>query len=157
MYSHGCATFDLPIHVARNIKGALAHPQVRPSPPHAIVCVFLSASVVFLSPIICLKVLIQIIELSLKFRTQDIIGKVVVEDLLAKYYLVARSQNCLYSGHSPQKPRNQGRRKGFSNASSEIHFLDFMLFYMTDIFNRYFALYKLFPRVFLQVVYVLRY
>ncbi|KAK4430514.1 Nicotinamidase 1 [Sesamum alatum] len=27
VYSHGCATFDLPIHVARNIKGALAHPQ----------------------------------------------------------------------------------------------------------------------------------
>ncbi|KAK4411735.1 Nicotinamidase 1 [Sesamum angolense] len=27
VYSHGCATFDLPIQVARNIKGALAHPQ----------------------------------------------------------------------------------------------------------------------------------
>lgn len=27
VYSHGCATFDLPLHVARNIKGALAHPQ----------------------------------------------------------------------------------------------------------------------------------
>ena len=28
VYSRGCATYDLPIHVARNIKGALAHPQV---------------------------------------------------------------------------------------------------------------------------------
>lgn len=28
VYSHGCATFDLPITIARNIKGALAHPQV---------------------------------------------------------------------------------------------------------------------------------
>ncbi|XP_041015432.1 nicotinamidase 1-like [Juglans microcarpa x Juglans regia] len=27
VYSRGCATFDLPLHVARNIKGALAHPQ----------------------------------------------------------------------------------------------------------------------------------
>ncbi|KAI3462135.1 hypothetical protein Pfo_018798 [Paulownia fortunei] len=27
VYSHGCATFDLPIHVARNIKDALSHPQ----------------------------------------------------------------------------------------------------------------------------------
>ncbi|KAH6796889.1 nicotinamidase 1 [Perilla frutescens var. hirtella] len=27
VYSHGCATFDLPLHVARNMKGALAHPQ----------------------------------------------------------------------------------------------------------------------------------
>ncbi|KAI3451247.1 hypothetical protein Pfo_007912 [Paulownia fortunei] len=27
VYSHGCATFDLPIHVARNIRGAIAHPQ----------------------------------------------------------------------------------------------------------------------------------
>ncbi|KAL0910012.1 hypothetical protein M5K25_020933 [Dendrobium thyrsiflorum] len=27
VYSHGCATFDLPIHVAKHIKGALAHPQ----------------------------------------------------------------------------------------------------------------------------------
>lgn len=29
VYSRGCATFDLPVNVARNIKGALAHPQVR--------------------------------------------------------------------------------------------------------------------------------
>lgn len=29
VYSRGCATFDLPVQVARNIKGALAHPQVR--------------------------------------------------------------------------------------------------------------------------------
>lgn len=29
VYSHGCATFDLPVHVAKNIEGALAHPQVR--------------------------------------------------------------------------------------------------------------------------------
>lgn len=28
VYSKGCATYDLPVHVARNIKGALAHPQV---------------------------------------------------------------------------------------------------------------------------------
>lgn len=28
VHSCGCATFDLPLHVARNIKGALAHPQV---------------------------------------------------------------------------------------------------------------------------------
>lgn len=28
VYSRGCVTFDLPLHVARNIKGALAHPQV---------------------------------------------------------------------------------------------------------------------------------
>ena len=28
VYARGCATHDLPIHVARNIKGALAHPQV---------------------------------------------------------------------------------------------------------------------------------
>ncbi|ONK57849.1 uncharacterized protein A4U43_C09F4840 [Asparagus officinalis] len=27
VYSQGCATYDLPLHVARNIKGALAHPQ----------------------------------------------------------------------------------------------------------------------------------
>lgn len=27
VYSHGCATFDLPVHVARNMKGAVAHPQ----------------------------------------------------------------------------------------------------------------------------------
>ncbi|KAI5669755.1 hypothetical protein M9H77_19608 [Catharanthus roseus] len=27
VYSCGCATFDLPLHVARNTKGALAHPQ----------------------------------------------------------------------------------------------------------------------------------
>ncbi|XP_020578076.1 nicotinamidase 1 [Phalaenopsis equestris] len=27
VHSQGCATFDLPIHVARCIKGALAHPQ----------------------------------------------------------------------------------------------------------------------------------
>lgn len=27
VYSRGCATFDLPVHVARNIKGAIAHPQ----------------------------------------------------------------------------------------------------------------------------------
>ncbi|KAL3630455.1 NiCoT heavy metal ion transporter Nic1 [Castilleja foliolosa] len=27
VYSRGCATFDLPVHVAKNIKGALAHPQ----------------------------------------------------------------------------------------------------------------------------------
>ncbi|KAI3775734.1 hypothetical protein L1987_45486 [Smallanthus sonchifolius] len=27
VYSGGCATFDLPLHVARNIPGALAHPQ----------------------------------------------------------------------------------------------------------------------------------
>ncbi|KAL6554912.1 NiCoT heavy metal ion transporter Nic1 [Orobanche gracilis] len=27
VYSRGCATFDLPIHVAKNIKGALVHPQ----------------------------------------------------------------------------------------------------------------------------------
>ena len=28
VYSGGCATFDFPIDVARNIKGTLAHPQV---------------------------------------------------------------------------------------------------------------------------------
>lgn len=28
LYSHGCATFDFPLEVARNTKGALAHPQV---------------------------------------------------------------------------------------------------------------------------------
>lgn len=28
VYSPGCATFDLPLHVAQNIKGTLAHPQV---------------------------------------------------------------------------------------------------------------------------------
>ncbi|CAK7355266.1 unnamed protein product [Dovyalis caffra] len=28
VYSHGCATFDVPLHVARNTKGALAHPQL---------------------------------------------------------------------------------------------------------------------------------
>ncbi|KAL6012609.1 NiCoT heavy metal ion transporter Nic1 [Asimina triloba] len=27
VYSRGCATYHLPLHVARNIKGALAHPQ----------------------------------------------------------------------------------------------------------------------------------
>ncbi|KAK2973498.1 hypothetical protein RJ640_020160 [Escallonia rubra] len=27
VYSGGCATFDLPVHVASSIKGALAHPQ----------------------------------------------------------------------------------------------------------------------------------
>ncbi|KAJ7946790.1 Nicotinamidase 1 [Quillaja saponaria] len=27
VYSQGCATFDIPLHVARNTKGALAHPQ----------------------------------------------------------------------------------------------------------------------------------
>ncbi|KAJ4714558.1 nicotinamidase 1-like [Melia azedarach] len=27
VYSHGCATYDLPVHVARTIKDALAHPQ----------------------------------------------------------------------------------------------------------------------------------
>ncbi|KAG8373444.1 hypothetical protein BUALT_Bualt11G0024900 [Buddleja alternifolia] len=27
VYSRGCATYDLPTHVARDIKGALAHPQ----------------------------------------------------------------------------------------------------------------------------------
>ncbi|KAE8655856.1 Nicotinamidase 1 [Hibiscus syriacus] len=27
VYSSACATFDLPVHVARNISGALAHPQ----------------------------------------------------------------------------------------------------------------------------------
>ncbi|KAK8958180.1 hypothetical protein KSP40_PGU006215 [Platanthera guangdongensis] len=27
VYSNGCATYDLPLHVARNIKGALPHPQ----------------------------------------------------------------------------------------------------------------------------------
>ncbi|XWS33399.1 hypothetical protein CRYUN_Cryun22dG0079000 [Craigia yunnanensis] len=27
VYSRACATFDLPVHVARNINGALAHPQ----------------------------------------------------------------------------------------------------------------------------------
>ncbi|KAM0067632.1 putative isochorismatase, nicotinamidase 1 [Helianthus debilis subsp. tardiflorus] len=27
VYSGACATFDLPVHVARNIPGALAHPQ----------------------------------------------------------------------------------------------------------------------------------
>ncbi|CAH9093125.1 unnamed protein product [Cuscuta europaea] len=27
VYSRGCATYDLPVHVAKNIKGALAHPQ----------------------------------------------------------------------------------------------------------------------------------
>lgn len=28
VYSAACATFDIPLHVARNTKGALAHPQV---------------------------------------------------------------------------------------------------------------------------------
>lgn len=28
VYSHACATFDVPFEVATNIKGALAHPQV---------------------------------------------------------------------------------------------------------------------------------
>ncbi|XP_031287649.1 nicotinamidase 1 isoform X1 [Pistacia vera] len=27
VYSHGCATYDLPVHVADTIQGALAHPQ----------------------------------------------------------------------------------------------------------------------------------
>lgn len=27
VYSRGCATYDLPVHVAKSIKGALAHPQ----------------------------------------------------------------------------------------------------------------------------------
>ncbi|KAJ0977172.1 hypothetical protein J5N97_012646 [Dioscorea zingiberensis] len=27
IYSRGCATYDFPVHVARDIKGALAHPQ----------------------------------------------------------------------------------------------------------------------------------
>ncbi|XP_052191560.1 nicotinamidase 1 [Diospyros lotus] len=27
VYSHACATFDLPIHVAQTIEGAMAHPQ----------------------------------------------------------------------------------------------------------------------------------
>ncbi|XP_038886970.1 nicotinamidase 1-like [Benincasa hispida] len=27
LYSHACATFDVPLHVARNTKGALPHPQ----------------------------------------------------------------------------------------------------------------------------------
>ena len=30
VYSHGCATFDLPNDVARTIPGAIAHPQVFP-------------------------------------------------------------------------------------------------------------------------------
>nr|AAD15566.1 unknown protein [Arabidopsis thaliana] len=29
VYSRGCATFDLPLHVAKDIKGAQAHPQVK--------------------------------------------------------------------------------------------------------------------------------
>jgi nicotinamidase-related amidase len=28
VYSQGCATFDLPIHIARTLKDAVAHPQV---------------------------------------------------------------------------------------------------------------------------------
>lgn len=28
VYSRGCATYDLPLHVAKDIKGAQAHPQV---------------------------------------------------------------------------------------------------------------------------------
>lgn len=28
VYSNGCATFDLPIHVANTMKDAIAHPQV---------------------------------------------------------------------------------------------------------------------------------
>ena len=28
IYSEGCATYDLPVEVATNVKGALAHPQV---------------------------------------------------------------------------------------------------------------------------------
>ena len=28
IYSEGCATYDLPVEVASNIKGAFAHPQV---------------------------------------------------------------------------------------------------------------------------------
>lgn len=27
VYSRGCATFDVPLHVAANTKGALPHPQ----------------------------------------------------------------------------------------------------------------------------------
>lgn len=29
LYSDACATFDVPLHVARNAKGALPHPQVQ--------------------------------------------------------------------------------------------------------------------------------
>lgn len=28
VYSRGCATYDFPVHVAKNIKDALPHPQV---------------------------------------------------------------------------------------------------------------------------------
>ncbi|KAL8532403.1 hypothetical protein ACS0TY_008847 [Phlomoides rotata] len=42
VYSRGCATFDLPIQIARNIKGSLAHPQVRPSHHLSASCVLLS-------------------------------------------------------------------------------------------------------------------
>jgi nicotinamidase-related amidase len=28
VYSSGCATFDVPLHVARNTQGLFAHPQV---------------------------------------------------------------------------------------------------------------------------------
>ena len=28
VYSRGCATFDFPDHIARNIKDSIAHPQV---------------------------------------------------------------------------------------------------------------------------------
>jgi hypothetical protein len=28
IYSEGCATYDLPVEVVANVKGALAHPQV---------------------------------------------------------------------------------------------------------------------------------
>ena len=28
VYSEGCATYDLPVEIAMNVKGALAHPQV---------------------------------------------------------------------------------------------------------------------------------
>ena len=28
IYSEGCATYDLPVEIAMNVKGALAHPQV---------------------------------------------------------------------------------------------------------------------------------
>ncbi|XP_041021240.1 nicotinamidase 1-like [Juglans microcarpa x Juglans regia] len=27
VYSHGCATFDLPVHIAKTLKDAIAHPQ----------------------------------------------------------------------------------------------------------------------------------
>ena len=28
IYSEGCATYDLPVEIAMNVKGTLAHPQV---------------------------------------------------------------------------------------------------------------------------------